>query len=602
MNNGRNIGLRFIGPETAVFTVWAPLAGEVGIETNGKIHLLEKKAHGFWAVDNIGILPGQEYSVMLDGKQYADPLSLWQPKGVQGKSMAFDVNKYAWHDAGWHGIPPEEMIIYEMHAGTFTPEGTLDAAESKIGYLKELGINTIEIMPLSAFPGDRNWGYDGVFPFAVQHSYGGPAGLLRFVDACHQNDLAVMLDVVYNHLGPEGNVFPAFGPVFTDKYKTPWGQAINFDDAWCDGVRMMCVENVLMWLRDFHIDGLRLDAVHAIKDFGAKHILQEIHEHVSVLNTQSPFRHVIIIESDLNDTRFISPTDKGGYGMDATWCDEFHHAVHALITKEQRGYYSDFGDIALLEKSFNNAYVYDGLWSDHRKKIFGNTTGSLPGNKFVVFAQNHDQVGNRMLGERLSLLTDFETLKLVAGIVIFSPFIPLLFMGEEYAETNPFLYFTSHSGEELINQVRTGRRKEFEAFMDESEMPDPQDLSTFQRSKLNWDNHTDKQQYMLSFYKALIHLRKVHPLWNSTGRQNFSARVMEQGNVMMLIRRKDMQVLAAVLNFGDRPYLLPDELAGNSKILLNSADQQWGGPGKENPGHTQTMVMPHSFCVFEYST
>lgn len=597
----RTIGLNFSASDRADLVVWSPIAHSVSLEHKGQKYELREEQMGFWELQRIEIQPDDLYEIIVDGRSFPDPASLWQPDGINGSSRAYDLKRYEWGDAAWKGIPMENLIFYELHVGTFTREGTLEAASAKIEYLKDLGINAIEMMPVAQFPGPRNWGYDGVFPFSVQNTYGGPAALQKFVDRCHQNGLAVFLDVVYNHLGPEGNILPAFGPVFTDKYKTPWGQAINYDDAWCDGIRMYMIENVLMWLRDFHFDGLRLDAVHAIKDFGPKHILQEIHEHVAALNMRTQKNHRVIIESDLNDVKYISSPENGGYGMDATWSDEFHHALHALITGEKRGYYSDFGDIYALEKAFNFAFVYNGNWSEHRKKRFGNKVNGMPGQKFVVFSQNHDQIGNRMMGDRLSAMLDFESLKLVAGTVLFSPFIPLLFMGEECAESNPFLYFTSHSGHELIRQVRVGRSREFEAFMNVKDMPDPQEVSTFLYSKLNWDNQSVLQAQMYAFYKELIRLRKTHPLWQSTDRSNFNARVLEQSNVLMLTRKSKDQALFAILNFEETPYLLPTgDNTKNLQIILNSGDAQWGGPGTGIDSQNMMMsVAPHSICVFE---
>ncbi len=329
---------------------------------------------------------------------------------------------------------------------------------------RTIGVNAIELMPVVQFPGSRNWGYDGVFPFAVQHSYGGARGLQTLVDICHQKGIAVVLDVVYNHLGPEGNYLGAYGPYFTDKYNTPWGNALNFDDAWCDGVRQFFIENVLMWFRDFHVDALRLDAVHAIKDFSAVHILREIKMHVNQLTKETGRTHHLIVELDLNDPKFINPLEEQGFGMDAQWIDEFHHALRVTATGESTGYYSDFTGISHLAKAYQDAYVYDGQYSPHRFKKFGLKAENHPGQQFIVFSQNHDQVGNRMLGERTSQLVSLEMQKLMAGAVLVSPYLPMLFMGEEYAEPNPFLYFVSHTDPDLVEAVRKGRKAEFAAF------------------------------------------------------------------------------------------------------------------------------------------
>jgi maltooligosyltrehalose trehalohydrolase len=573
----RTIGLNFISENTADLQVWAPLASMVKISINNEVvKSLHKEEHGFWELDALRIHPGDRYQLIVDDIVLTDPVSLFQPDGVHSPSAAFNLNHFKWTDKHWPGIPPQELIIYELHTGTFTEEGTFDAIIPHLDYLKELGITAIELMPVAQFPGDRNWGYDGVYPFAVQHSYGGPERLQHLVDVCHKKGLAVILDVVYNHLGPEGNYLPAFGPVFTDKYKTPWGQAINFDDEWSDGIRKIVIENVLMWFRDFHIDGLRLDAIHAIKDFSAQHILQEIKHHVSELNILSSKNHFLIGESDLNDIKVISPFEKGGYNLDATWCDEFHHSIHALVTGEKNGYYSDFGKIEQIAKTLNDAYVYDGIWTEHRKRKFGNKTTGLPGHKFVVFTQNHDQVGNRMMGDRLSTNISFELLKQVAGTMLLSPFIPMLFMGEEYAETNPFLYFTSHSDHDLIRAVREGRKNEFKAFMSEGEAPDPQAIETFRHSKLNWNKRTEKQAFILNFYKELIHLRKTLPALRNTDRQGVSAEVFKNKNAIILTRKSPEQQLVAVLNFEPSEINIEKEVKG-FHLLLNSADAKWGG-------------------------
>jgi maltooligosyltrehalose trehalohydrolase len=337
MISKRKIGLNFISGDTAEIKVWAPLSTSVKLTVNNHPQIdLRPAGMGFWEITGVPVNSGDNYKIIVDGKSLPDPASLHQPEGVHASSQAFDTGKFSWNDQKWKGIAPEDLIIYELHTGTFTDEGSFEGIELKLNYLKELGINTIELMPVAQFPGKRNWGYDGVYPFAVQQSYGGPEKLQQLVDVCHQNGIGVILDVVYNHLGPEGNYFYEYGPVFTSKYTTPWGQAINFDDAWSDGIRLFFVENALMWLRDFHIDGLRLDAVHALKDFGAKHFLRELKEQVNMLNNELSRRHILICESDLNDIRYLEPFDKGGFEMDATWCDEFHHAVHALVTGEKK--------------------------------------------------------------------------------------------------------------------------------------------------------------------------------------------------------------------------------------------------------------------------
>jgi maltooligosyltrehalose trehalohydrolase len=563
----RTLGLNFTSADSADVLIWAPYAGSVSINIhNGSIIPLEKKEIGYWKSEGVDIRAGEKYKITIDDKTFPDPASLFQPDGVHSFSQAVNLRSFKWSDNDWQGVLPEDFIIYELHTGTFTSSGSFDAIAEKLKYLKHLGITAIELMPVGQFPGSRNWGYDAVFPFAVQNSYGGPEGLQKLVDNCHKEDIAVILDVVYNHLGPEGNYLEAFGPYFTEKYKTPWGKAINFDDEWCDGVRKYFIENALMWFRDFHIDALRLDAIHAIRDFGAKHILEELMENVKELNKINGRNHLLIAESDLNDVRCINPQGMGGYGLDMQWCDEFHHAIHALVTKEQYGYYSDFGSITHLGMSFNDAFVYNGIYSSTRKRTYGSDTTGQPGFKFIVFTQNHDQIGNRLHGERLSTLVDHETLKLLAGAVFLSPYVPLIFMGEEYSETNPFLYFTSHGDEELIRAVREGRQKEFSFFADQSDPYDPQSIETFNKSKLQWENHSEKQAKMFAFYRELIRLRKNHPVLKSTDREGVQVVILKNSDTIILLREHGDNMVICLINFEEVP--VPVELKAQKRPLI----------------------------------
>lgn len=590
--------MNFSTATTARILVWAPFAGSISISVHNEQYPLNKNEFGYWGLDLPGVHQGDLYQIVNDEKIFPDPASLLQPEGVHGFSQAYDPGSFVWSDNMWNGISPEDLIIYELHTGTFSEAGTFEGIKEKLKYLKDLGITAIEIMPVAQFPGNRNWGYDGVFSFAVQNSYGGPSGLQSLVDTCHREKIAVILDVVYNHSGPEGNYLPAFGPYFTDKYKTPWGQAINFDDDWCDGVRRFFIENALMWLRDFHIDGLRLDAVHAIKDFGAKHFLEELKENVNKLNELTNNKHFLIAESDLNDVRYINPFNIGGYDMDLQWCDEFHHAVHALVTGEHNGYYSDFGSISQICKSLNDAFVYDGSYSQFRKKTFGNKTTGLPGSKFVVFTQNHDQVGNRMLGDRLSGLVDVETLKLVAGISFFSPFVPLIFMGEEYGEKNPFFYFTSHEDKGLIRAVREGRKREFAYFRDKDEMPDPQSVTTFDKSKLNWDERTRDQQNLFSFYKELIRLRQNHAVLKSSDRKGIKAMVYGDSNIIILQRQYLENILVCIMNFEDKTEnVLLHEIKKPLFVILNSSGEGWDNNQKNVTVDEKISVNAKSILV-----
>ena len=461
------------------FTVWAPLLEKVSVEIvkvpsldadaadgspaedTSKQHKLlpmTQDARGYWHAIAPDLPAGTQYLYRLEGSEgesesWPDPASSFQPEGVHGPSEFVDHSAFDWQDDGWQGTELAEYIIYELHVGTFTPEGTFAAVIPRLPDLVSMGITAIEIMPVAQFPGDRNWGYDGVFPFAVQNSYGGPAGLKQLVNACHQHGLSVVLDVVYNHFGPEGNYTGKYGPYTTDHYRTPWGNAINFDDAYSDGVRHYFVQNVLSWLRDYHMDALRLDAVHAIYDFGARHILQAIAEATAHFVKDRPYPAYLIAESDLNDPRLVRSIEQGGYQLNAQWSDDFHHALHTRLTGEIVGYYSDFTSLETLAAAIKNRFAYAGQYSPFRRREHGSSALDLPSDRFVVCSQNHDQVGNRMMGDRFSTLISFEGQKLAAGITLLSPYIPLLFMGEEYGENAPFLYFVDHGEKELIEAV-----------------------------------------------------------------------------------------------------------------------------------------------------
>ena len=570
----RSIGVQ-CDTEGCRAVVWAPSAETVAVEiVDGIVCTLEKCSEGYWLGERLPMVVGDYYWLVLDGKErFPDPASLSQPDGVHGPSQVVNPGEYLWTDVAWQGQPLADMIIYELHVGTFSAAGEFDGMIGRLDYLCELGVTAVELMPVAQFSGSRNWGYDGVFPFAVQQSYGGPAGLQRLVDACHARGLSVILDVVYNHLGPEGNILRHFGPYFTDQYKTPWGEAVNLDDAWCDAVRRFWIENALMWLRDFHIDALRLDAVHAIKDFGAHHFMAELKEQVERLDEQLGRQHYLIAECDLNDVRYLNPRSKGGYQLDAQWCDEFHHALHAFVTGERKGYYADFGALADIVKSFQQAYVYNGVYSSFRKRTFGSSTHGQPGHKFVVCSQNHDQVGNRMVGERLTALIGIPMQKVVATVCLLSPFIPLLFMGEEYAESSPFLYFTSHQDPALCQAVREGRKREFADFAQDGEPPDPQSEDTFLRSRLTDPTQWQAEQKdVFLFYQRLIMLRKQHALLRGASREGLRAEILAE-HVLRVVRKGVDLSLEILCNFGTTAYNHRLASTANSmQILLHSAD------------------------------
>lgn len=589
----RTIGVNFTGYNEAEVRLWAPLADKIElvlIKNHKKIGL-HKENFGYWKTVTNELKPGDAYKFVIDGnKELPDPASLYQPHGVHEASVAIELKDFYWKDNGWKNIELEDYILYELHTGTFTPEGTFEGIGKKLDYLKSLGINAIEIMPVAQFPGVRNWGYDGVYPFAVQSSYGGAKGLQQLVNSCHQKEIAVVLDVVYNHMGPEGNYLGAYGPYFTEKYKTPWGGAINFDDSWCDGVRNYFIENALMWFRDFHIDALRLDAVHAIKDFSPVHILQEIKGQVDKLMETTGRRHYLITELDLNDTRFINPIAKGGYGMDAQWIDEFHHALRVTAGGETTGYYSDFDGIGHLAKAYRDAYVYNGQFSPHRKKFFGTRAEENDGKQFIVFSQNHDQVGNRMLGERTGQLVSFEMQKLLAGAVLVSPYLPMLFMGEEWSEPNPFLYFVSHTDPQLAEAVRKGRKEEFAAFHAEGEAPDPMAEETFENSKLQWHLLTEgNHQTLFRYYQALIKLRKSHPVLRTLNRKTLRAEENTETQTLVLHRWQDEKHLLIFMNFSPMEQSILYTHSGMEwKLLFDSADPKWGGSKASSQNIDQT--------------
>jgi maltooligosyltrehalose trehalohydrolase len=608
VNREFRLGTTYLGEDRCRFCVWAPLAERVEVHFSlpqDRIDPLQRGEKGYHHGVLEGVEPGALYRYLLDGrKEHPDPASRFQPQGVHGPSQVVDF-QFPWNDRCWAGIPLWDYIIYELHVGAFTHEGTFDAVIPFLDNIKDLGITAIELMPIAQFPGNRNWGYDGVYPFAVQNSYGGPDGLKRLVNACHLRGLAVVLDVVYNHLGPEGNYFQGFGPYFTDRYKTPWGPAINFDGPHSDEVRRLFIENALYWITEFHIDALRIDAVHAILDFSAHPFLEElaltVHDKADRLNR----RIYLIAESALNDTRVIRSRDLGGYGLDAQWNDDFHHALHTVLTGEQTGYYQDFGEFRHLVKAFQEGFVYSGEYSAYRARRHGDSSRQIPAHQFVVCAQNHDQVGNRMLGERLSMVVSFEALKLAAGTVLFSPFIPLLFMGEEYGEESPFLYFVSHSNPELIESVREGRKREFKAFQGQGESPDPQSPETFFRSKLKREQgHTGKHRVLFKFYQQLIQLRKTIPALAHLDKESIEVYVREAERLLLFRRWHGSSHIFCIMNFKKADQDLRISLPGGKWVRrIDSSEKVWLGTGSLLPrviedGQT-ISIGPLSFASYK---
>ncbi len=496
------------------FRVWAPDAKSVAVRCLGRDEPMHAGSNGWWVGTVAGATAGSDYQFVVDGAApLPDPRSPWQPEGVDGPSRTVDQGSFHWTDGNWQSGPLSAAIIYELHIGTFTPEGTFDSTIERLDYLKQLGVTHVELMPVNEFSGEWGWGYDGVDLYAPHHCYGGPEALKRLVDACHARGLAAILDVVYNHLGPTGNYLSQFGPYFTKKHATPWGEAVNLDGEGSTEVRRFFCDNALMWLRDYHFDGLRLDAVHALIDSSAVHFLEQLASEVDALQASVGRHKFLIAESDLNDPRLVRPREMGGYGLAAQWSDDLHHAVHSLVTGETAGYYEDFGGMEKVAKAMRDVFVYDGTNSKHRGSVHGRPVGNLSRTHFLGYIQTHDQVGNRAQGERITSLTSLGRTKIAAAIYLTAPFIPMIFMGEEFGASTPFQYFTHHSQPELAKAVSEGRRKEFAKFgWKPEDVPDPQDPETFERSKLKWEELGEPpHRELLDWYQALIQLRRSIP-------------------------------------------------------------------------------------------
>lgn len=575
------IGATHLGDGRTRFLVWAPDVDHVEVVLPDDEVPLEPTERGYQQGEAGACPPGTRYRYRLDGGDpLPDPASRSQPEGVHGPSAVVDLEGFRWSDDAWRGVPLEDLVIYELHVGTFTPEGTFDAAISRLDELRALGITALELMPVAQFPGERNWGYDGVFPSAAQSSYGGPEGLARLVDACHERGLAVILDVVYNHLGPEGNVLRSYGPYFTSRYATPWGDGLNFDGPGSDEVRRFFVQSALWWLVDLHVDGLRLDAIHAIVDASATPFLAELSEEVDGAAERLGRPLHLIAETDQTSPRIVAPRSAHGLGMHAMWADDLHHAVHALLTGERRGYYVDFGRPEQLAAVLEDGVWFSGRPSRYRGRRHGAPLEDVEPSRLVVFGQNHDQVGNRPRGERLVSLLDPERRKLAAGLVLLSPFMPLLFMGEEYGDPAPFLYFVSHTDPELVEAVRRGRREEFSGFEWPEQPPDPQDEATFLASKLRWELRDEGEHAaLLAIHRELLRLRRELPALRSRARE---ARL--EGAVLGLRRRSDngRSEALALFNLGHRSEAMPG--AGGWTVALDSADARWAGPGVPEDG------------------
>jgi maltooligosyltrehalose trehalohydrolase len=579
--------------------LWAPLSERVllviGDVADRRKIAMTPEPFGYHVCRQAGVREGLPYTFKLsDGQEFPDPASRWQPDGVHRPSAVFCPAAFAWTDHDWRGVRRADLVFYELHVGAFSPDGTFDAIIPRLDDLASLGITAIELMPIGQFPGDRNWGYDGVHPYAPQNSYGGPRALQRLVDAAHRCALAVFLDVVYNHLGPEGSYFNRFGPYFTDHYHTPWGNAINFGDAYCDPVRQFFIDNARMWIRDFHIDGLRIDAIHAIYDASAHPILTEISSAVHCEGKQQNRAVHVVAESNLNDVRVVTPVERGGHGLDGVWSDDFHHSVHALLTGERDGYYCDFGEPEQLVKALNDVYVYDGSYSPFRRRRHGNSVGSTDRTRFVVALQNHDQIGNRAMGDRLSTLLPPSAQRLAAGLMLLSPFVPLLFMGEEYGEPRPFPFFCSFGDPDLVEAIRMGRKREFAnlAFKWHHEIPDAQDPSTFASAKLQWawTAGSPQSQRRQLYQDLLAARRRWPPLANG---QAIRAELVDR---LLVVRRGESpSELIVYANPTPDAVAIASTEGVAPPILLSTEDPRYGG--RRSAADPPNQALPYEFLV-----
>ncbi len=603
MRLSKRLGAVYLGDNRCTFRVWAPTVNTIEVHLlapEERLLPLTKAGDTFSGLFD-HIPPGGLYLYRLNGEtERPDPVSLSQPQGVHGPSQIVSLD-FAWDDQLWIGLPLRDYVIYEVHVGTYTPEGTFEAVVPRLPELRDLGVTALELMPVAQFPGERNWGYDGVYPYAVQNTYGGPQGLQRLVNACHQLGLAVILDVVYNHLGPEGNYLADSGPYFTSNYRTPWGEAINFDQAYCDQVREYFINNALYWTREYHIDALRLDALHAVIDNSARPFLAELAGAVEQQAARQGRRVYLMAESDLNDVKHLRPREMNGFGLDCHWLDDFHHALHTLITGEADGYYTDFGSLAHLAKAYREGFVYSGQYSRYRRRRHGSSSRDIRPARFIAFAQNHDQVGNRLLGERLSRLTSLAGLKVAAAAVILSPFTPLLFMGEEYGETAPFYYFVSHGDPELIAAVRRGRAEEFAAFGWEEDPLDPQSTATFQHSRPQAElSQKEPNQSLRRYYKELLRLRREMLDAVNLGEYFPQVDIFPEQAVLTLDYVSGDQQYGVWLCFGDQPQVVGLPPGPAWHLCLNSAATCWAGTGPDLPRifkSESTLNLPEFSCV-----
>jgi maltooligosyltrehalose trehalohydrolase len=575
------------------FSVWSPGAHDVRLDVRGSQFEMSLGENGWWRADLPEVGHGDDYGFVVDGEgPLPDPRSPWQPDGVHGLSRVYEHDRFGWTGDEWRGMPLAGSIVYELHIGTFTTEGTLDAAIERLDHLVDLGIDLVELMPVAAFPGTHGWGYDGVHPYTVHEPYGGPDALKRFVDDSHSRGLGVVLDVVYNHLGPSGNYLPEFGPYFTEKHHTPWGAAVNLDDEGSTEVRRWIVDNALMWLRDYHVDGLRLDAVHALVDDSEEPVLAQLSREVDQLAAQLGRPLSLIAESDLNQPLLIEARESGGLGMTAQWSDDFHHALHALFTGEGQGYYADFAadPFVALRATLTGAFFHAGTWSSFRGAVHGAPvdTQLFQGDRFVGYLQDHDQVGNRATGDRITATISPGLARVAAALVLTSPFTPMLFMGEEWAASTPWQFFTDHQESELAEAVRDGRRREFANHGWAAEdVPDPQDPATFERSRLDWaELGREPHASMLDWHRRLIALRKATPELADPRLDQVQVRYDEAAR-WVVVHRGGLRVIC---NLAGAEQSVPLDLTA-AEIVLASAEVAISPDGKVTlPGESVAVV------------
>ena len=610
-----DLGAKVVKDAGTRFRVWAPKTKKMAVLIlSGKAFgtvAMQRERFGYYSVTVPDVADGDRYLYQLDdGPVLPDPVSRFQPNGVHEASQVVDPQFFNWLDDGWSGIPLEQFRIYELHVGTFTTQGTFEAAIEFIDYIVGLGITAVELMPVSQFPGNRNWGYDGVFAYAPQNSYGGPNGMKQLIDACHRKGLAVILDVVYNHFGPEGFHGNEFGYYTTDKYRTPWGGAINFDGPDSDPVAEFFLNNALYWINEFHVDALRLDAVDWILDQTPKHFLQRLAEEVHIQREKLGRFIYLFAENDTNDARLINPPAIGGYGIDAQWCDNFHHALRTILTGETTGYYKDFGQFYQLVKTYCEAFVFTGEYSLYRRRRHGGSVKDRLTSQFVVFSQNHDQIGNRRCGDRLSSTQPMEKLLLVAGVVLLSPYLPLLFMGEEYGERAPFHYFISHSDPALVEAVRKGKFEEHASGICEGEIPDPFAESTFLESKIDLTLKRGAEQAMIQeFYRQLMSLRSKLPALQVFQRDQMEVIGVQQQKTLVIRRHAQASATLCLFSFSNiqeevRLSLPP----GNWEKILDSSAQHWRGTGEVAAGNItvakatdESSIVINPFSVLVYA-